>query len=161
MATIEEAKVFLFNLETTGLYPTTQKTKKQDFCQIGVLSHPDAVSFCRYVVPSIDFQDNGNCPCMQAIILVVVYIRMLYYTLLYLSLHASPVAESKYLPHIHTHAHTSTLLTPTPTHTPTHTHTHTHTHSTHTQAHYSCTHTHTICNNLDTDRIAFITLSCF
>ena len=57
MATIEEAKVFLFNLETTGLY---QKTKKQDFCQIGVLSHPDAIRFCRCVVPTIDFEPTAT-----------------------------------------------------------------------------------------------------
>ena len=60
MATIEEAKVFLFNLETTGLYPHYPKVKKQDFCQIGVLSHPDAISFCRYVVPSIEIEPTAT-----------------------------------------------------------------------------------------------------
>ncbi len=60
MATIVEAKVFLFNLETTGLYPHYPKTKKQDICQIGVLSYPDEISFCRCVVPSIDFEPKAT-----------------------------------------------------------------------------------------------------
>ncbi len=60
MATIEEAKVFLFNLETTGLYPHNQKTKKPDICQIGVLSYPDEISFCRCVVPSIDIEPKAT-----------------------------------------------------------------------------------------------------
>ncbi len=78
MASESRHNVFLFNLETTGLF-SYSPTKKQDICQIAVLSYASGISFCRYVVPSIDFDaratavngfTTGYCPNGKKILLL-------------------------------------------------------------------------------------------
>ena len=59
MSTIEEATVFLFNVKTTGFF-SYSKTKKQDICQIGALSYTGASQFCRYIIPSTNFDHRAT-----------------------------------------------------------------------------------------------------
>ena len=59
MGIIDKIYIFLFNLETTGFF-SCSPTKKQDICQIGVLSYTGASSFNRYIIPSTEFHFKAS-----------------------------------------------------------------------------------------------------
>ena len=59
MGLTDKIFIFLFNLETTGFF-SCSPTKKQDICQIGVLSHTGASSFNRYIIPSTEFHFKAS-----------------------------------------------------------------------------------------------------
>ena len=59
MGLIDKIYIFLFNLETTGFF-SCSPTKKQDICQIGVLSHTGASSFNRCIIPSTEFHFKAS-----------------------------------------------------------------------------------------------------